>query len=190
MPALRCTFTLPTTFQLPSRIYRCKQNQKSAIDACKKSRRLTPWLCEAGRINIPICEANRINVPLCELDRATAGCCESSRGFAKQQCSISGPANVQTLIQTFQVACSVATSVAKSALKSYATGAVLGFVSDVAQIQEVVETVQKVSVQLSAEGARMLHPGVLSLKTCVCACVDAACVQAAALNATLFVQCS
>lgn len=126
---------------------RCKRNQKTAIDTCKKSRRYrnTPWLCEAGRLNIPVCETNRINVPLCELDRATALCCETSREVARSQCVINGPGNVQSLIQTFQVACSVATSVAKSALKSYATGAVMGFVSDFAQIQEVAETVQKVS---------------------------------------------
>jgi hypothetical protein len=114
-------------------------------------------VCEVGRFGIPICEANRINVPLCEIDRATALCCEESRKYAEAQCRISGPANVQSLIQTFQVACSVATSIAKSALKSYATGAVLGFVADIAEIQEVLETVQKVSYKFlcSFQGAEL-----------------------------------
>lgn len=75
---------------------------------------------------------------------------------------------LQRQVDRVQLACSVASSIAKSAVKSYASGAALGFVSQIKELADAADTVKaiddlaKQAKQLEAAGSSLVDKVIFS----------------------------
>ncbi|KAK0616121.1 hypothetical protein B0T17DRAFT_601976 [Bombardia bombarda] len=123
----------------------CKASVGDKVNKCKKKNRLTPIVCEFGRVESAKCEIQRMDIPFCEISRLVATCCEGSRVGAQSMCSAGlSTQDIQEQIQQVQAACNIATAMAKAAIKPYMSGQALGVITELQSVKEISDTVQSV----------------------------------------------